>query len=143
MDALPPVVTQEIRIVDAQGHLRMLLSAAGGTPVIRVSRADGSTAIEATLDASGHPSVTLTNPDPAGPVAALEVDDKGAHVKLDRPGKASSYLFLNNAGTSGLVLVDPRGVRRYEAIVDPDGQLHIDASVTPAATAPASSSGAK
>jgi hypothetical protein len=37
----PPVVTQELRIVDGQGRLRILVSAKSGTPVIEILKKDG------------------------------------------------------------------------------------------------------
>jgi hypothetical protein len=127
MDAAPPpVVTQEVRIVDSEGHLRLLLSAESGRPVVQLFQSSGASGAEISLDANGRPSVTLANPDPQGPTAALEVDDKGAHVKFDRPGGASSYLFLNNAGGSGVVLLDTKGVRRLDATIGADGTAKIE-----------------
>ena len=125
-DMPPPIVTQEVRIVDAQGRPRILLSASSGRPVLVMLREDGQTGTEVALDEAGRPSVSLANPDPNGPTATLAVDDKGAHVKFDRPGGASSYLFLNNAGGSGVVLIDTKGVRRLQATVDADGITQIE-----------------
>jgi len=122
----PPIVTQEVRIVDGQGHPRILLSASSGKPVFVMLREDGQTATEIALDDAGRPSVSLVNPDSKGPTATLAIDDKGAHVKFDRPGGASSYLFLNNAGGSGVVLIDPKGVRRLQATVNADGTTQIE-----------------
>jgi hypothetical protein len=122
----PPIVTQEIQIVDDQGHLRLLLSAKSGSPVIELLKVDGQSNVVVTLDAVGRPSIKLSNPDAGGPSAALEVDDKGAHVKFDRPGGASSYLFLNNAGGSGVVLLDAKGVRRLDALITADGTAKIE-----------------
>ena len=121
-----PVTTQEVRIVDAQGKPRILLSAKDGTPVIVLLRDDGKPGASMKLDDAGRPSVTLANPNPAWPTAALEIDDKGTHVKFDRPGGASSYLFLNNAGTSGVVLIDTAGKRRIDVMVNPDGTSRIE-----------------
>ena len=121
----PPVVTQEIRIVDGSGATRMVLSAKGAAPVIEMRQDDGKVTATISLDAAGRPAVRLGNPDPAGPTAALEVDDKGAHVRFDRPGGAASYLFLNNAGVSGVVLIDPNGTRRLSATVGADGDAQI------------------
>ena len=101
--SLSPVITDEIKIVDSQGHPRIIMSAKSGNPVIRLLQTDGAPSVEILLDTTGHPAVKLANPDLKGPTAALAVDDKGTHVKFDRPGGASSYLFLNNAGESGLV----------------------------------------
>jgi hypothetical protein len=126
VDPAPPVVTRALRIVDLAGTPRIVLSAETGEPVIEMLHTDGETSVKITLDAAGRPSVTLSNPDAAGPTAALEVDEKGAHVKFDRPGGASSYLFLNNAGGSGLVLIDKTGVRRLSATVGADGLSKIE-----------------
>lgn len=118
----PPITSQEIRIVDARGKPRILISAKDGTPTIVLLRADGETGASVALDVDGRPAVKLANPVAGGPVAALEIDDKGAHVKFDRKGGASAYLFLNNLGGSGVVLIDPAGKRRLDAIVAPDGK---------------------
>ncbi len=122
----PPIDTSDIRIVDEQGNPRILLSARDGTPSIRLLRDDGTAGMSLALDAAGRPAVTLVNPLGLGPTAALEIDDKGAHVKLDRPGGASAYLFLNDAGASGLVLIDAAGKRRLNAIVAADGAVTIE-----------------
>jgi hypothetical protein len=81
------------------------------------------------LDEAGRPAVQLFNPDRLHPTATLEVDDKGTHVIFTRAGGASGYLFLNNAGGSGLVLVDAQGVRRLEAVVAPDGTVRRNPNV--------------
>ena len=108
-------------MVDAAGKTRLLLSVVSGQPIFQLLLADGAPAITAALDEAGHGSIKLHNPAQPGPVASLEIDDKGSHVKFDRPGGASSYLFLNNAGASGLVLTDAKGKRRFAAIVEADG----------------------
>ncbi|MGZ9721984.1 hypothetical protein [Rhizobium miluonense] len=125
-DLPPPVTTQEIRIVDEQGQARLILSANGGGPTILLLRKDGTTGASVKLDAADRPTVVLANPNPSWPSAAMEIDDKGAHVKFDRPGGASSYLFLNNAGGSGVVLIDTTGKRRLDALVGADGSSKIE-----------------
>jgi len=125
-DMPPPIITQEVRIVDAQGRPRILLSARSGKPTLLMLREDGQSATEVALDEAGRPSVNLVNPNPNGPTASLAIDDQGAHVKFDRPGGASSYLFLNNAGVSGVVLIDAKGVRRLQATVGADGTTQIE-----------------
>jgi hypothetical protein len=117
----PPVVTQEIRIVDAEGRPRILLSAKDGTPTIILLTPDGKASLTAKTTVGGHPAITLANPLAGGPTAALEVDDKGAHVIFDRPGGASAYVFLNNQGVSGTVLIDGTGKRRLQMSVAADG----------------------
>jgi hypothetical protein len=127
MDSVPPppIVTQEIEIVDSQGRTRLTLSAKSGVPTLRFLQPNGTKSIEVMLDASGRPSVKLENPDPKGPTATFEIDDKGAHLKLDRPGGASAYLFLNNAGGSGVVFLDAKGARRLNALVGADGDAEV------------------
>lgn len=125
-DLPPPVMTQEVRIVDDLGQTRLILSAKGNGPMIQILRKDGTPGASVKLDAADRPSVTLGNPDPTLPTAAMEIDDKGAHVKFDRPGGASSYLFLNNAGGSGVVLIDGTGKRRLDATVAADGSSQIE-----------------
>lgn len=122
----PPVITQELRIVDAQGRPRMLLSALNGVPEIVLLREDGSTGARVALDAAGRPALTLFNPLAAGPHATVEIDDKGAHLLLERPGGASSYLFLNDAGGSGVVLIAADGQRRLSATLAADGSSRIE-----------------
>jgi len=121
----PPIVTQEIRVVDDQGKARIVLSAKDGAPSIELLREDGWSGVSVKLDVDGRPAVSLSNPNPAWPTAALEIDAKGAHVKFDRPGGASAYLFLNNAGGSGVVLVDPAGKRKLDAVVTADGTSRV------------------
>lgn len=122
----PPVTTQEIRIVDAQGHPRIVLSAANGKPTITLLSQDAKPGTTVTLDAQDRPSIKLANPDVAGPSASLEIDDRGTHILFDRPGGASSYLFLNNAGMSGVVLIDAKGTRRTSIVVNGDGAVSVE-----------------
>jgi hypothetical protein len=55
----------------------------------------------------------------------LEIDDKGTHLKLDHPGGASTYLFMNDAGVSGLVFEDQNGKRRYEILREVDADTTV------------------
>lgn len=121
----PPVITQEVRIVDTTGHERLVLSATDGQPSIKMLRRDGAEALAVALDEAGRPSIKLSNPAQGGPTAAIEVDAKGAHVKFDREGGASSYLFLNNQGGSGVVLIDSQGHRRLNITLDSAGTVEI------------------
>lgn len=124
MDTPPDLVTTHLKIVDDEGRPRLVLSARSGTPVLQLLQADGGVGADVSL--TDYPMVRLSNPDPVGPTATLEVDLKGAHVRFDRPGGASSYLFLNNAGVSGVVLIDINGVRRLHATVGADGAPRVE-----------------
>jgi hypothetical protein len=107
-----PLKTTDLTIVDAQGRPRLRLSATSKSPKLQMLAENGSVALQVLLDESNHPAITLLNPD-GGSTVSMAVDPKGAHVKLDRPGGASSYIFLNDEGGSGVVLVDKNGKRRY------------------------------
>jgi hypothetical protein len=117
-----PLTTTELTIVDAQGRPRLRLSAASNSPTLEMLTGKGNVAIQVSLDESSYPSVALMNPI-GGSIASLAVDPKGAHVKFDRPGGASSYLFLNDEGVSGVVLVDKGGKRRYELLLNADSSV--------------------
>lgn len=120
-----PIVSTEVRIVDDQGKTRLILSAKSGLPVVTMLGGNGAVRLSMSVNESDYGSIKINNPNPAGPVAALELDDKGAHVKFDRPGGASSYLFLNDAGESGTVFLDANGKRRLNLLVTVDGQAQI------------------
>ncbi|SRR6266404_7730777 len=124
--APPPFVTEEITIVDSDGHPRLLLSAKSGVPKIEMLQTNGQSSFEVALDSAGHPAMKLSNPDATGPAATLEVVETGTHVKFVRPAGGTSYLFLNNAGGSGVVLIDTNGVRRIVMLVTADGTVKIE-----------------
>ncbi len=116
------IQAQQIDLTDNQGRVRIRLTASSTMPHIELMGEDGKTGLTLMLDDAALPSVTLRNPQ-GGSGASLAVDAKGAHVKFDRPGGASSYLFLNDRGTSGIVLLDGTGKRRYSILVDAAGAL--------------------
>jgi hypothetical protein len=62
----------------------------------------------------------LHNPADGASDAASEIAAKGSHVKCDRSDGSSAYLFLNNAGESGVFLTDNHGKRRISMIVKED-----------------------
>jgi hypothetical protein len=117
-----PFKTTELIIVDAQGRARLRFSAASKVPTFQMLTDKGAVGLEVSMDESNHPSISLLNPD-GGSTASLAVDDKGAHVKFDRPGGATSYLFLNDEGVSGIVLADKSGKRRYELLLSADSSV--------------------
>jgi len=120
--AMTNLTAHQITLVDETGQPKLRLSATSGTPTMELLGKSGEVALTVALDATGHPAITMNNPD-GGSTASLAVDPKGAHVKFDRPGGASSYLFLNDEGVSGVVLLDRTGQRRYEVLVNADGTV--------------------
>jgi hypothetical protein len=69
-----PVVTNEIRLVDAAGKTRLLLSTKSGLPVVQLLDDKGTPGISASLDATGHGSLKLHNPADGAPDAVIEID---------------------------------------------------------------------
>lgn len=126
----------ELYIVDGSGKERIHLAASAGTPTLRLLDSLGQQCLMLSVDDQGYSAIHLSNPAASGPIAALEIDDKGAHVKFDRPGAASSYLFLNNSGGSGVVLVDAMGHRKLDVMVTSSGETSIRRYDAPSPTAP-------
>lgn len=114
-----------LNVVDDQGRIRISLSSIDNLPVVKLLDESGQDRINLSINQNGYGSVRLANPNALAPVAALEIDDKGAHVKFDRPGGASSYLFLNNSGGSGVVLLDSKGTRKLDILVSPSGETDV------------------
>lgn len=121
----PPLQTSELRITDENGQARICLSATDGVPSIRLLKADGATGAALSLDREGRPSLSFENISPDAPTVVLEIDGKGAHIKMDRAGGASAYFFLNNSGGSGIVFYDAVGQRRLNLMVAADGAITI------------------
>jgi hypothetical protein len=116
------LTARQITLVDKTGRPTLRLSGLSAAPRVELLGQSGEVALTIALDGAGHPAIILNNPD-GGSTASLAVDPKGAHVKFDRPGGASSYLFVNDEGVSGVVLLDRTGQRRYEVLVNADGSI--------------------
>ena len=125
-DSAEPLVAPELHIVDGEGRRRLSLSAVSGSPSIQMFTAEGRPSFAVSLDAAGRPALRLGNADDSGPTAVLEVVETGTHVKFVRPEGGASYLFLNNAGGSGVVLIDSKGTRRLVALAPADGSVKIE-----------------
>jgi len=121
-----PLVAPELHIVDGEGRRRLSLSAVSGSPSIQMFTPEGRPSFAVSLDAAGRAALRLANADDSGPTAVLEVVETGTHVKFVRPGGGASYLFLNNAGGSGVVLIDSTGTRRLVALAPADGSVKIE-----------------
>jgi hypothetical protein len=121
-----PLVAPELHIVDGDGRRRLSLSAVSGSPSIQMFAPDGRPSFAVSLDTAGRAALRLGNADDSGPTAVLEVVETGTHVKFVRPGGGASYLFLNNAGGSGVVLIDANGTRRLVALAPADGSVKIE-----------------
>jgi hypothetical protein len=126
-DRNPKIVeTQELNILDDTGTRRLSLSARGGSPSIQMFTPEGRASLSMSLDAEGRASLHLGNSNDSGPTAVIEVVQTGTHVKFMRPAGGASYLFLNNAGGSGVVLIDTNGKRRVQILAPADGSVKIE-----------------
>jgi hypothetical protein len=114
--------TQRFEFVDSEGRSYLSISSSAQGSRVELRDGSGQARLGLLLDPQGRPAVRLSNPDTAGPTASLEIDDKGTHVKFDRPGGASSYVFLNNEGGSGLVSLDGKGQRKLQLLVNAAGE---------------------
>lgn len=119
------VQLKELQIVDENGVPRILLSTQNGTPSIQMLHRDGTATLHLEVNPQGLPSVQLYNLDKNLPVAKLEIDDKGTHLKFDHGNGSSCYLFLNNLSRSGLVLIDHQKKRRFNAVITENGEVNL------------------
>ena len=120
------ISAQTLSIVDGNGRPRLVMSVEKGLPMLAILREDGNAAMTMGTDADGRPQISLANPNPSGPRAVFELDPKGAHLRFERPGGASAYMFLNDQGGSGVVLIDQAGARRFHATLAADGSVSTD-----------------
>nr|WP_174506708.1 hypothetical protein [Acinetobacter sp. Marseille-Q1620] len=117
---------RELEIVDENDQPRIRLSVDNGRPAIQLLQENGAIAGHIEIDKSGYPNIQLLSTPDKTLSLRLEVDSKGMHLKFDHQNGASNYLFLNNAGTSGLVMIDSQSRRRFAATVTAQGEVNID-----------------
>lgn len=117
---------RELAIVDENDQTRIQLTVKSNVPSIEFLNERGEVSIQVTLGEEGYPSIQLL------PVSGqlinikLEMDSKGAHLKFDHEQGSSCYVFLNNGGTSGMVMLDAEKQRRFTASVTAQGDLHLE-----------------
>ena len=67
------VIANEVRLVDAAGNTRLLLTTSSGTPSLQFLSGNGTVGIKADLDQEGRGAFRIQNPEAQGPVAGIEV----------------------------------------------------------------------
>ena len=82
------VIANEVRLVDAAGNTRLLLTTRSGTPSLQFLSGNGTVGMTADLDQEGRGAFRIQNPEAQCPGASIEVDAKGTHVKFDKPNGA-------------------------------------------------------
>lgn len=117
---------RELEIVDEHDQPRIRLSVEHGVASIQLLNLQGEVGARIELDQVGFSKIQLASI--AEPLlnVKLEMDPKGSHIKFDHQNGASNYLFLNNQGASGLVMLDAQQQRKFAATVSEQGVLKID-----------------
>ncbi len=117
---------RELEIVDEHDLPRIRLSVEQGVASIQLLNSQGNVATRIEMDELGFSKIQLTSaPEPLINVK-LELDPKGSHIKFDHQNGASNYLFLNNQGVSGLVMLDTQQQRKFAVTVDEQGRVKVE-----------------
>lgn len=119
------IKTEELHITDSKGNSKIVLAVKDDITTIQFNQKEGKPGMSITLDQDGLAAIKLVNPNPELPSTILEVDDKGTHIRFDHPKGNSAYLFLNNAGASGIVMNAAKEDRRYQVVVSENGEVII------------------
>lgn len=116
---------KELEIVDENGQPRIQLLVENGMPSIRLLNTQGQVRTQIGMTEDGFPKIELSSvPDQLN--VKLEIDPKGSHIKFDHQQGASCYLFLNNAGVSGLVMTDAQQQRKFAVTINEQGELKME-----------------
>lgn len=117
---------RELEIVDEHDLPRIRLSVEQGVASIQLLNSQGNVATRIEMDELGFSKIQLTSALEPLINVKLELDPKGSHLKFDHQNGASNYLFLNNQGTSGLVMLDAQQQRKFAATVDEQGGVKVE-----------------
>ncbi|MBJ9985602.1 hypothetical protein IAE19_09125 [Acinetobacter sp. S40] len=117
---------RELAIVDENDQTRIQLTVKSNVPSIEFLNERGEVSIQIILGEEGYPSIQLLPISDQLLNVKLEMDSKGAHLKFDHEQGSSCYVFLNNVGTSGMVMLDAKKQRRFTASVTAQGDLHLE-----------------
>lgn len=108
-------------LTDAEGKEHAKLCLVDRAPTLFFYDPHHHPRLQLGLNGDGLPQVFLHGLPAAEPTVKLECDALGSHVLLSGGGRAQGYLFLKNAGGSGLVLFGPAGQRQIEVLLTADG----------------------
>ena len=113
---------QKLAIADAEGRVRIALSAAEGAAAIEHYDANGRLRISQGIDADGKAGLALLDPEGARRIGAAAFADGDAGIAiLDRAGKVRIQLLSAADGLSGTLHLDPQGRKRIETLASADG----------------------
>ena len=120
------IAVQELAITDAEGHARILLSAAAGGGKVEHFDAEGRLRLAQETLPDGKASLVLLDPGGARRIGAAAFADGDAGLAiLDRSGKVRIQLISEADGLAGTVHLDPQGRKRVETFAAADGRaLH-------------------
>lgn len=120
------VAVEELAIADADGRVRIVLSAAAGGGSIDQFDTEGRLRISQGIEPDGKAGVTLLDPAGARRIGAAAFADGDAGIAvLDRSGKVRIQLLSEADGLAGTVHLDPQGRKRIETFAAADGRaLH-------------------
>jgi hypothetical protein len=116
------LAVQKLSIADAEGRVRIALSAADGGSSIEHYDADGRLRISQGIDPQGKAGLSLLDPQGARRIGAAAFADGDAGIAiLDRAGKVRIQLLSESDGLSGTLHLDPQGRKRIETLASADG----------------------
>jgi hypothetical protein len=120
------VAVQELAIADADGRVRIVISAAAGGGSIDHFDTEGRLRISQGIEPDGKASLTLLDQAGARRIGAAAFADGDAGIAvLDRGGNVRIQLISEADGLAGSVLLDPQGRKRIETFAAADGRaLH-------------------
>ena len=117
---------RELEIVDENDQPRIQLGVENGVPSIKLLNDKGEVTTRIEVSEVGFAKIQLNATSEPLLNVKLELDPKGSHIKFDHQHGASCYLFLNNQGASGLVMLDAQQQRKFAATVDAQGELKVE-----------------
>jgi hypothetical protein len=118
------VTVQELAVTDAEGRVRIALSAAASGGSIDHFDAEGRRRISQGIEPDGKASLTLLDSAGARRIGAAAFADGDAGIAvLDRSGKVRIQLISEADGLAGSVLLDPQGRKRIETFAAADGRV--------------------
>ena len=118
------VAVQELAVADADGRVRIVLSAAAGGGSIDQFDAEGRLRISQGIEPDGKAGLTLLDPAGARRIGAAAFADGDAGIAvLDRSGKVRIQLISEADGLAGTVHLDPQGRKRVEIFAAADGRV--------------------
>jgi len=117
------VAVQELAVADADGRVRIVLSAAAGGGTIDQFDAEGRLRISQGIEPDGKAGLVLLDPTGARRIGAAAFADGDAGIAvLDRSGKVRIQLISEADGLAGTVHLDPQGRKRIESFAAADGR---------------------